>query len=475
MKFNFRFVVSLFIVLYMLLTAFFYNFYKQLAIKDTKNVATSILNSMNAIRTYIETIQRPVLYDLIDSKKSSKYFDSRLLSSTYISQYIYDVQREKNEINYEYKLVATNPLNPIHMATPFEEKILNKFRTEEIKEYFSMIEENDKSYFFIAKPTSRNTSDCLQCHGNPKDAPTSLVEVYGDSRGFYEKVGELRAMIYVKIPVNTIIESHKQQFLTGGSVMFFALIGMLSLIFSIFKKNQTLQHRKDKLIQHQNRLAVMGSMIGNISHQWKQPLTHLSSMFINLELMCERGKLTNEKLMKKLEEGANQISFMSNTIDDFKNFFSPKTQREECNIEKITNQSIRLLKFSLDKHSINIILDLKENFNFKCNENEIVQIFINIINNAKDAFVNNNKKNREIFIKSFITDNKKVITIQNNAGQIPKDVIDKIFNPYFSTKDMKEASGIGLYICKFIIESYNGKILVENIDDGVIFKIEINC
>lgn len=475
MKFNFRFVVFAFIVLYILLTAFFYNFYKQLAIKDTKNVATSILNSMNAIRTYIETIQRPVIYDLIDVKESVEYFDSRLLSSTYISQYIYDVQREKHEIDYEYKLVATNPLNPIHMATPFEEKILNKFRTGNIKEYFSIIEEAGQSYFFIAKPTSRNTASCLQCHGDPRNAPKSLVDVYGDSRGFYEKVGDLRAMIYVKIPVNTIIQSHKQQFLTGGSVMIFVFIGMLSLIFSIFKKNLTLQQRKDNLIQHQNRLAVMGSMIGNISHQWKQPLTHLSSMFINLELMCERGKLTNEKLLKKLDEGSNQINFMSNTINDFKNFFSPKTDRGECDIKEITNQSIRLLKPSLDKYSINITLDLQENFKFKCNENEIVQIFINIINNAKDAFVNSDKKYREIIIKSFIKENKKTITIQNNAGQIPENIIDKIFDSYFSTKDIKEASGIGLYICKFIIESYNGQISVENIEDGVLFKIEINC
>ncbi len=474
MKFNFRFVVFTFIVLYILLTAFFYNFYKQLAIKDTKNVATSILNSMNAIRTYIETIQRPVIYDLIDAKQSVEYFDSRLLSSTYISQYIYDVQKEKNEIDYEYKLVATNPLNPIHMATSFEEEILNKFRREDIKEYFSMIEEDDESYFFIAKPTSRNTASCLQCHGDPNDAPKSLVEVYGNSRGFYEKVGDLRAMIYVKIPVSTIIQGHKQQFITGGGVMFFVFIGMLSLIFSIFKKNLTLQQRKDKLIQHQNRLAVMGSMIGNISHQWKQPLAHLSYMFINLELTCERGKLTNEKLMKKIQEGNAQINFMSNTIDDFKNFFSPKNERKEFDIAEITNQSIRLLKNTLDKNSINIILDFKSNFKIKCIENEIVQIFINIINNAKDAFINSDEKHREIIIKSFIEDNKKVITIQNNAGQIPESIIDKIFDSYFSTKDMKVASGIGLYICKFIIESYNGKISVENIENGVLFKIEIN-
>lgn len=471
MKFNFKVIIALFVLLYAIITFLFFNFYKELAFKDTNHEATSIINSMNAIRTYIETVQRPMMYDLIDKNKDDDYFDPRLLSSTYVSQYIYDVQKEHDELSYTYKLVATNPLNPIHTATPYEEEILNKFRNNEMKEYFTVIEEEGESYFFIAKPTSRNTKDCLQCHGDPKDAPKSLVELYGDTRGFYEKVGDLRAMIYLKIPVATIIESHKKQFITGGSVMFIVFIVFIILIYIIYNKNLTLQQRKDKLIQHQNRLAVMGSMIGNISHQWKQPLSHLSYMFINLELMCERDKLTKEKLLKKIEEGSHQIEFMSNTIDDFKNFFSPKGEGTNCCIEKIANQSIRLLKASLDKHSININLEFEDNFHFECNENEIVQVFINIINNAKDALVSGNIENRNITIRTYTKNNKHVVTIENNAGNIDERIIDKIFKPYFSTKDMKVASGIGLYICKFIVESYKGKISVKNIENGVQFKI----
>ncbi|QKF82592.1 c-type heme family protein [Halarcobacter ebronensis] len=473
MKFNFKFIIAIFIVLYAIITLLFFNFYKEIAIKDTRQEAGSMLNSMNAIRTYIEEIQRPMIYNLIEDNQSlDKYFDARILSSTYISQYIYEKQRQNKELKYRYKLVATNPLNPIHMATDFEANILNKFRDNKIQDYFSIIKENGESYFFIAKPISRNTKACLLCHGNPADAPKRLVDQYGDTRGFYEKEGDLRAMIYLKIAISDIIEYHKDEFVTGGITMFAVFIIFIILIYIIYNKNVKLQERKEILFEHQNRLAVMGSMIGNISHQWKQPLSHLSSMLINIELLSERGKLSHEKVLSKIGDANEQISFMSNTINDFKNFFSPKEINSDFKIEDIIGQSVRLLQASLNKNNIKVIIDIEENFTFVGSRNEFVQVFVNIINNAKDAFISNKIENREILIRSYKNGGKTIVSIQNNAGEISKEVIDKIFKPYFSTKDLSVATGIGLYICKVIIERYKGDISVKNIDDGVIFKIK---
>ncbi|RXJ69124.1 histidine kinase [Halarcobacter ebronensis] len=473
MKFNFKFIIAVFIVLYAIITLLFFNFYKEIAIKDTRQEAGSMLNSMNAIRDYIDEIQRPMIYNLIEDNQSlDKYFDAKILSSTYISQYIYEKQRENKELKYTYKLVATNPLNPIHMATDFEANILNKFRNNEMKDYFSIIKENGESYFFIAKPISRNTGSCLLCHGNPADAPKRLVDQYGDTRGFYEKVGDLRAMLYLKIAISDIIEYHKDEFITGGITMFAVFIIFIILIYIIYNKNVKLQERKEILFEHQNRLAVMGSMIGNISHQWKQPLSHLSSMLINIELLSERGKLSHEKVLSKIGEANEQITFMSNTINDFKNFFSPKEINSDFKIEDIIGQSVRLLQASLNKNNIKVIIDIEENFTFVGSRNEFVQVFVNIINNAKDAFISNKIENREIIIRSYKYGGKTVVSIQNNAGEISKEVIDKIFKPYFSTKDLSVATGIGLYICKVIIERYKGDISVKNIDNGVIFKIK---
>ncbi|MFT7004672.1 MAG: two-component system C4-dicarboxylate transport sensor histidine kinase DctB [Sulfurimonas sp.] len=321
-------------------------------------------------------------------------------------------------------------------------------------------------------PTAKNKASCLQCHGDPKDAPTNLIESYGSTSGFNEKVGDIRAMISLKIAVSSIIMNHKDEFITGGLAMFIVFIIFILLIYLIYKKDMRLKERKDNLFMHQDRLAIMGSMIGNISHQWKQPLSQLSYILINLELLSERNKLTNEKVLSKVEAANVQISFMSDSINDFKNFFSPKKVMGEHNVEDILDQSQRLLQATLDQHAIKLSIDKSEGFIFYGSYNELVQVFLNIINNAKDAFVSNKTKACVIQVKAYKENNKNIITIENNAGTIDQNVIDKIFEPYFSTKDLEVSSGIGLYICKLIIENNNGTIDVKNLDKGVIFTIK---
>ncbi|MBL0686599.1 MAG: DUF3365 domain-containing protein [Sulfurospirillum sp.] len=472
MQYNFKFIIGFFVILYAIITLLFFNFYKNLAIKDTKQEAISMLNAIKATRSYVNEIQRPIVENLKIRHLEEDFFDSRILSATSITQYIYDKQLLKKELKYKYKLVATNPLNPAYKANEFETKILNKFRQETIKDYFSLIKEDDKSYFFIAMPIEKNKKSCLQCHGNPKDAPKRMLAQYGESSGFYEEIGHLRAMIYLKTSIKSIISYHKEEFITGGITMFFVFIIFIILIYKIYKKDMVLQEKKENLFIHQNRLAVMGGMIGNISHQWKQPLMQLSYIFINLGLLSERNKLTNEKLTNKIEEADEQISFMSDTMNDFKNFFSPRKIKNKYKIVTIVKQSERLLKAFFEKYNIKLIIEANENFLFYGCKNELLQVFINIFNNAKDSFVSKEINNRVIHVKTYIKDDKNIITIQNNAGLIDEKVIDKIFEPYFSTKDLSVATGIGLYICKVIIENYKGTIEVENLEEGVIFTIK---
>lgn len=472
-KYNFKFIIGFFVLLYAIITLLFFNFYKELAIKDTKQEAISMLNTMKAIRSYVDEVQRPFVNSLNNAHFEQEFFDSRLLSSSAISQYIYDRQLEKKELKYEYKLVATNPLNPIHKANKFEADLLNEFRKGEIKDYFSLVDGENQSYFFIAMPIDKNKESCLQCHGNPSDAPAGMILQYGNQSGFYEKVGDIRAMIYLKIAISSILLYHKEEFITGGAAMFFVFIIFIILIYIIYKKDMKLREEKENLFVHQNRLAIMGGMIGNISHQWKQPLSQLSYIMINLELLSERNKLTHDKLSNKVIEANDQISFMSNTINDFKNFFSPKKEIKEYTIKDILEKTQRLLQSSLDKYSIELVIEQKDNFLFIGSRNELVQVFLNILNNAKDIFISNKIEKRIIRVNTYQENNYNIITIANNGGNIDETIINEIFEPYYSTKDLKVASGIGLYICKIIIENCNGTISVENLDEGVIFKIKL--
>ncbi len=473
MNFNFKVIVAILIFLYAIITLLFFNLYSTIAIKDTKQQASYILDNMLEIRNYINNYQRPGIFkELEQTDQDGTLIDPTLLSANFMISTIYQNSVLKNNIPYEYRLASSNPFEPIYKTTKFEEEILSGFREDESKkEYTDIITENGKSYFLMAKPIERNTQSCLQCHGDPSLAPKKLVEYYGTTSGFYDKVGDLKAMLYVKIAITDILASHKEEFFWGGLAMFLAFIVIVILIYIVFQKEKNIQLKKESLFQQQNRLAVMGNMIGNISHQLKQPLTHLSNIFINLELQIEMKKLTQEKIQNKITDANEQIHFMSDTIDDFRNFFQPKDSIKSCSIDEIIQNSIRLYSASLINNHIKVEINIKDNFVVYAPKNEIIQIFINIISNAKDAFILNNISNRVIKIDAFINKNKNIVTIQNNGGNIDEAIIKNIFDAYFTTKSSSGGTGIGLNMSKSIMKTYKGTISAKNENDGVIFTL----
>ena len=258
------------------------------------------------------------------------------------------------------------------------------------------------------------------------------------------------------------------------------------------KLNENLQHKvnkevqlklikqqeineKQKILIHQNKLASMGEMIGNIAHQWRQPLTELSLVFITLELYFQKRKLDRAKLNKIINEANNQISFMSNTIDDFRNFFVSGKKKQIYKVSEVIEIASHLLSASLKNNNIKLQIDIIEDFNLNGYPNELSQAILNIISNAKDIFLEQKIKNAKITINTFCKDSKCYINISDNAGGVKISPINKIFEPYFSTKHAKSGTGIGLYMSKIIIEkNNNGKLSVENTNLGALFKISFS-
>ncbi|WP_294966596.1 HAMP domain-containing sensor histidine kinase, partial [Sulfurimonas sp.] len=237
-------------------------------------------------------------------------------------------------------------------------------------------------------------------------------------------------------------------------------------------KKELEANEKERISLHQSKLASMGEMIGNIAHQWRQPLTELSLVLINMELYFERSKMTKEKFQIKVKEANEQISFMSKTIDDFRNFFSSGKKKEVYSISYVIDQVKNLTNASLSNN--NIALKYKIDTDYKLNgyPNEVAQAFLNIINNARDKFINEKNTNSLINIHAFIENSKKYITIEDNAGGIIVEPIEKVFEPYYSTKHAKRGTGIGLYMTKSIIEkNNNAKLSVHNSKDGAVFTI----
>jgi signal transduction histidine kinase/ABC-type nitrate/sulfonate/bicarbonate transport system substrate-binding protein len=262
------------------------------------------------------------------------------------------------------------------------------------------------------------------------------------------------------------------------SVMLLAIITMIYLRDQkqkkeIIKLNKTLESRvqeeleknrkKEKMMLHQSRLAQMGEMISMIAHQWRQPLNNLSVLNQTVILKYRIGKLDDKAVDEFKENSKKQIHQMSQTIDDFSNFFRPDKEKAEFFIDKSIENIMEIFKVMFEKNNITVIVNMDRDIKLISYENEFSQALVNILKNAKDALIENEIEDKIILIDLEKLEKNIILTIQDSAGGIQESIIDKIFDPYFSTKDEKNGTGLGLYMTKIIIDDHlDGEIMVRN-------------
>ncbi|OCL93126.1 sensor histidine kinase [Arcobacter porcinus] len=237
-----------------------------------------------------------------------------------------------------------------------------------------------------------------------------------------------------------------------------------------------IKHRlkQEQILIQQSKLAAMGEMIGNIAHQWRQPLSQISAIHMNMKVTYKFDKFTKEYLENKIDEANKLTQYMSQTIDDFRNFFKPQGEKELFSIEKACKDTYFIVESTLKYHNIETIFDIKDDINILAYKNEFSQVILNLINNAKDILIERDieKPKIEIEIKNGIK--YAIIKIKDNAGGVDKNNIDKIFDPYFTTRYQTQGTGIGLYMAKNIIErNMKGFINVKNSDIGAIFTVKV--
>ncbi len=229
------------------------------------------------------------------------------------------------------------------------------------------------------------------------------------------------------------------------------------------------------MMLQQSRLAAMGEMIGNIAHQWRQPLNTLALQIQDIQDAFEYGELDEAYLDKNVKTSLRVINRMSETIDDFKNFFKPNKKKSLFTLDEVIDDTLALVDAGLRHSGVSMELDLRHHsriFGFK---NEFSQVVVNIIKNAKDVMDERHVKEGKIAIRSFMDGGDMVITIGDNAGGIPKEVIDRVFDPYFTTKEEGKGTGIGLYMSKMIIDqNMKGNLSVKNDGEGALFTIRLN-
>lgn len=289
-------------------------------------------------------------------------------------------------------------------------------------------------------------------------------------------------------------------------IVFFIVGGVFALMFNYLKKlkrfnieltrqadlktrelqqtNETLEKlvqekvteliQKDKLLTVQSKQAVMGEMISMIAHQWRQPLSTITLQISNLQIKKMMGKINDESEYDELLEKISEtIIYLSETIDDFQTYFRPDKQLTVVEIHDILYKAINFVASRAKNEQIDISILKEREILAKVYTNELIQVILNIVNNAIDALLETQKEKRKIRIWVEEHEENLQIKIEDNGSGILKENMEKLFEPYFSTKG-KNGTGLGLYMSKMIIEKqFLGTIFVESSQTGTIFIIEI--
>ncbi|MEN8303895.1 MAG: ATP-binding protein [Campylobacterota bacterium] len=243
---------------------------------------------------------------------------------------------------------------------------------------------------------------------------------------------------------------------------------LLDTISQLQEKEKTIQE-KDRQLFEQSKRAEMGEMIGNIAHQWRQPLAIINTIVGILKEKNSITTLSQEELKEKLEKMQTRILYMSDTIEDFMNYYRPDKEKSNFKIIDALTQSLEVAHIN---NKIQLSVDGDETLSLYGLKNEYVQVIVSILSNIHDLVTERKIQNPKIDIKLHKDSSDAVLTITDNVGGIKEENLSKIFNPYFTTKHQSMGTGLGLYIAKMIIEdTMNGSLNVKNIDDGVTFTI----
>jgi len=369
----------------------------------------------------------------------------------------------------EFATVLLNPNKQDIIGKKVSDKVVdikgNRFR----KDFLDLIKEKGEGFiqYWYKKPSTNEPALKVSYIYLQKDWNWIILS------GFYYEDLEKQISI-MKKSITTHTNNTINKTLIWVSIL--CLISIFTAIYLSFKIDNTIKEYTNKIIEHednkrkqqnlliqQSKMAAMGEMLANIAHQWRQPLSAISTAATGVKLQKEINCLTDKDFDSALTSINSSAQYLSHTIDDFRNFFNPNNSKiEEFNISKTFNKILSILSAQFTAKEIEIIKNI-DNIELNSIENELMQVLMNILNNSRDVLGKFEDQKRLIFIDSYKNQNNLLIEIKDNGKGVSEEIIDRIFEPYFTTKHKSQGTGIGLYMSKSIIEKHlNGTITVTN-------------
>ncbi len=419
----------------------------------------------------------------INSKNDEKLI---WINPAFMTRQISNIASKRDGFNL--KITSNKLINKNNAPNEDEKKILDYFDKNPNKPYYWEIKNNE--FKFMGSLVTEQA--CLACHAK---------------QGY--KIGDIRGGISVSFDIDDEIGKLAEIKKDNYQIIFFLVIASIGaivtlLIYEKAKKkdeekisklndslefkvkeldefNKTLhkkvqeevlkQREKENMLIQQSKLAALGEMIGNIAHQWRQPISAVSAIMMNIKWTAISSGMDRNFIDERMNEANEQLKYMSLTIDDFRNFFKPDNEKEIFYIKDEVKKACKITQATLENYNINLQIHVKSNIQVYGYANEFSQVVLNLISNAKDVLIERKIQNPKINIYIYENDKKVCCEVEDNANGIDELIIDRIFEPYFSTK-ANSGTGIGLYISKEIIEKHmQGNLTVENSLSGAKFKI----
>ena len=321
----------------------------------------------------------------------------------------------------------------------------------------------------IIMPNLNGFEVCQKLKSHPKTTKIPIIFLSAkSSQSDIQKGFEIGAVDYVTKPFNPT-----------------ELLSRVKTHLELYKYQSNLEQQvqvelqksrdKDEMIFHQSKLISMGEMMANIAHQWRQPLAQINSSVFRIDTMLSDLHIQDEEIEKQLQDIETTTEYMSNTINDFKDFFEITKRRKRFNLNVVIQNALNIIGASLKYHDIKVELFLENELLINAYKNELQQVLLILMNNAKDTLLINQIPKPKISIITKLEDDQVSITVEDNGGGVDEKIIHKIFEPYFTTKHQTQGTGLGLYISKMIIEkSERGSLSVLNTKDGASFEIRLN-
>lgn len=419
---------TVFLLIGFFIQAVLFSFYYIIDYKSSK-----IIIHRTSITSYLSDIRYLITYSYLKNIKDSAYDKNEIENI---------VSKIDRDINF---LIMMEKQNMFYQSQYRDNRVI-------LEDFYKL-----KSYF-------NNFKDMTFDYNNQKVDITVYENVHNDFLKYTNNLEEKLNLTFNKV-FNEFIDLKNLFYIL---MIFFVILSIFFIIFTYRREINKILHinEQNKLIVQLSKLATMGQIINIVAHQWKQPLNIISTNIMKLEFINEVSKEQINQISNTIN---HQLVHLRETIDEFRNFFRNEKTVQSIEINALFESILLLLRDDMINNKIELIIKGDKELNIDVIVNEFKHVFINLINNSKEAFIENNIIDRKIEINIYTSMKNIIIEYTDNAGGIKDEIIREIFKLNYTTKEI--GTGIGLYLCKCIIERINGSIHVSSMDDGACFKV----